>query len=105
SEGSASLSGPVPSGSPPPPPALGAGRSAAGVVAHRLPVSAHVAVLAPGDDHDRGVLADVSHAPVGGRVHPGHPAGADEVRGAVPEPELDLALMHEVGLLLLLVEV
>jgi len=73
------------------------------VVADGLAITAHVAVLAARHDHDRVVLAGVAHPTVRGRVDPHHPAGADQVLGAVAEAKLDRPLVDEVHLLLLVV--
>src|SRR4051812_7883123 len=68
-------------------------------------VAAYVAVLASDDHVDRVGVADVLRRTHRRGVHPRKASRAKYVLRAVAELELDLALMHEVELLLLFVEV
>ena len=79
--------------------------AASGTAADSLTVAANVPVLAAHGHDDCVVLAGVAHPPMGARVDPRHPTGAQQVPGAVAEPELDFSPVDEVSLLLLLVEV
>jgi hypothetical protein len=75
------------------------------VATDRLAVAPDVAVLAARDHHNRLGIAGVAHPSMGMCVDTGYSSGAEPVCGPVSEPELDLALMDEVRLLLLLVVV
>src|SRR4051794_41802796 len=85
-------------------------RSAGGAEATRLAlrqtaITSHVAVLAP-DDQVHGVVgSDVRDLPHCRRIAPGGAAGLQQMGGVVPELDLDLALVAEVELLLLVVDV
>src|SRR4029077_8189937 len=79
---------------------------AAALARRQLAVAADVAVLAADDDVDRVLavaqIADLAH---GRGVDPGESARVELVLGAVAELELDAATVHEIELLLLLVQV
>src|SRR2546423_13684484 len=80
-------------------------RGAAGVriAAHRLAIAAHVAVLAARDQHDRIAVTGVADPAVRVGIHARDSAPTERVRSAIAKKDLDLALVDEVGLLLLLV--
>src|ERR1700761_2847950 len=83
----------------------GARRATARILADGLTIPSDVAVLSA-RHHDDGLgTADVAHPSVRGGIDAGKPAGSEDVRRAVAEPELDLAPVHEVRLLLLVVVV
>src|SRR4051794_27698799 len=71
----------------------------------QLPVAANVAVLAAGDHIERGLVAHIFDLPHGGGIHAREAARAELVLGVVVHADRDPAAVHEVELLLLLVEV
>src|SRR5215211_1242213 len=86
-------------------PVAGGRPRAAGLAVGEAPVPAHVAVLAPGDQIHGGLVAHVPDLAHGGRVHARQAARTEHVRVVLVEGDLDPAAVHEVQLLLLLVEV
>src|SRR5215213_3061341 len=81
------------------------GAEAARLALRQPPVAAHVAILAAGDQVDRGLVADVLDLAHGRGVHASEPAGAELVLGLVVQADLDPPAVDEVELLLLVVEV
>src|ERR1700749_54385 len=79
-------------------------RSRARLLADRLSVTTDVSVLAADDEHDRLALADVLHLAVRRGVDARDAARAKDVGAAITEAKLDRARVHEVGLLLLVME-
>src|SRR5215207_5364783 len=78
---------------------------AAGLALRQPAVAAHVAVLAARDHVQGRLVADVLDLPDRGRVHAREPTRAEHVLGLVVHADRDPAAVHEVELLLLLVEV
>src|SRR4051794_11539514 len=81
------------------------GAEAAGLALGQLAVAADVAVLAAGDHVQRRLVADVLDLTHRGGVHAREPARPEHVLRVVVHPDRDPAAVHEVELLLLLVEV
>ena len=71
----------------------------------KLAVAAHVAVLAAGDEVERGLVAHVLDLPHGGGIHAREPARSEHVLRVVVQGDLHAPAVDEVELLLLLVEV
>src|SRR6185503_16757453 len=78
---------------------------AARLALRQAAVAAHVAVLAAGDEVERGLVADVLDLPHGGGVHAREAARAEHVLCVVVQADLDPPAVDEVELLLLVVEV
>ena len=75
------------------------------VASDRLAVAPDVAILPAHDHDDRVAIARVAHAALRAGIDADDAAGAEQVPAAVAEAELDLALVDEIGLLLLVVVV
>src|SRR5262249_41427637 len=80
------------------------GRATARVAANCLAVATDVAVLAPHDDHNRVGLADVAEPAWHLWVDADEAARLQRVPRPVAEAKLDVALVDEIGLFLLIVE-
>src|SRR5215216_5043062 len=81
------------------------GAEAARLALGQLAVAAHVAVLAAGHQVERRLVAHVLDLAHGRGIHTREAAGAEHVLALVVQRDLQPPSMHEVELLLLLVEV
>src|SRR5215218_7723900 len=84
---------------------VGRGAEAARLALRQAAVATHVAVLAPGDEVERRLVADVLDLPDRGGIHAREATWAEHVLGVVVQADLDAPAVHEVELLLLVVEV
>src|SRR5215210_1515547 len=78
---------------------------AARLALRQLAVATHVAVLAAGDQEERRLVAHVLDLADGGGIHARQAPGSELVLAVVVEADPDPPAVHEVELLLLLVEV